>query len=36
MHARELPLCVERICVLGVEWAYALALLAMSALRESV
>jgi hypothetical protein len=32
----ELPLCARRICVPGAEGAYALAALAIGALRESV
>jgi hypothetical protein len=36
VHAGELSLCVERICVPGVGGAYALALLAIRALGESV
>jgi len=36
VHAGELALCVGRICVPRAEGAYALALLAIGALRESV
>jgi hypothetical protein len=36
VHASELALCVGRICVPSAEGAYALALLAIGALRESV
>jgi hypothetical protein len=36
VHAGELALCVGRICVPSAEGAYALALLAIGALRESL